>query len=719
MHSDPSTGLPPGLEPSPTFPYRLQHLVGEGAMGRVYLGVEQVLERPVAVKVLKPEHADASRSARARENRLRFLQEAKAAASLSHPNVATVYRVGEEAGEPYLVMEWLPGQTLDALVRNEGPRPVSQVVRLGLDLLSALAAAHQAGVIHRDIKPANLVLLPEGRLKVTDFGIARLLEGELVETQAGQVFATPLYASPEQLRGEPVGPTADLFAVGAVLYFLLTGREAFAGRSFMDIAQKILFGEPQPLEALRPGLPPALTALVRRALARRQEDRFQSAEAMAQALAEVPVAEARAGSGAATAVPASVAADPEALTLSRLAPRGTAWVEAVVARWPGRPVPAQSTRALLARLLEDPLHVAPFAGALSLGQSWLLLANGQVMGACRSGEDWSGDRVVEELPHQATGATLHAAPQPEAARWVAALASWLHPPKVRLAGLDSGLINLPVLGDRLLAEGFDGTLELERQGGVARLLWVAGRPRARVFAGSWTALPIASPWQELVSALPVLARVEEAAVEPLAISYRHAFAERELQVVDAKVSRGGEASPTGLVAEHDPLARFLAWALERLPAVFAERGKTAAWKYLVGWLAEVAKARLYHQPDAPVGPTFDLATYDGGGRILHLARRAAHVSASDLESFVAEVTAVKSARAKTGDIGGALLVAQQFAPDALANYRSGRRPSDSGRFLAVEESLTGYEGFVRIGARRGFHLLLVQETAAGFEVMLP
>ncbi|MDP9120914.1 MAG: serine/threonine protein kinase, partial [Acidobacteriota bacterium] len=195
----------PPPQPTATFPYRIEAKIGEGAMGVVYRAVEPSLDRLVAIKTLRPELLGGE-SAVSREYLLRFLQEAKAAAALSHPGATTIYRTGEEAGVPYIAMEWLSGRTLEELVRQGGPLPVEQVLRLGLELLATLEAAHRAGVIHRDIKPANLVLLDDGRLKVTDFGIARAGASDMTET--GSIMGTAQYLSPEQAQGHGVQATS-------------------------------------------------------------------------------------------------------------------------------------------------------------------------------------------------------------------------------------------------------------------------------------------------------------------------------------------------------------------------------------------------------------------------------------------------------------------------------------------------------------------------------
>jgi serine/threonine protein kinase len=197
-------------------PFRMVGKVGEGAMGVVYRAEDLELGRPVAIKLIKPEHL-ASLGGLAGQAAARFLQEARAAAAVRHPGATVVHRVGTEGGQPYLVMEWLDGQTLEAALAQRGRLPWEQAARLGLYLLAVLDAAHRQGIVHRDVKPANVMLLRGGAPKLTDFGIARVRGSSATDTLAGVVVGTPRYAAPEQLAGRPVDARADLYALGGVL----------------------------------------------------------------------------------------------------------------------------------------------------------------------------------------------------------------------------------------------------------------------------------------------------------------------------------------------------------------------------------------------------------------------------------------------------------------------------------------------------------------------
>jgi serine/threonine protein kinase len=259
--------------------YRLGETLGRGGMATVYDGVDERLERPVAVKVLRAELAARP------EVRERFDAEARIAARLCHPNVVAVYDSGVDAGAPWIVMERLPGETLADRLRA-GPLDPAEACRIAGDVLAALGAAHAAGVLHRDVKPGNVLLTADGRAKVADFGIAKTAEaatrGDL--TGAGSLLGTPAYLAPERIDGQPATSRSDLYAVGVVLYEALTGRRPFAGDTPVATAYNVQHADVPPLT----GVDPALAAAVTRAMSRDPARRPASAEAMAASLGVAP-----------------------------------------------------------------------------------------------------------------------------------------------------------------------------------------------------------------------------------------------------------------------------------------------------------------------------------------------------------------------------------------------------------------------------------------------
>ena len=280
--------------------YRLDSRLATGGMGEVWRGTDTTLGRQVAVKLLKAEYAEDP------EFRRRFETEAQHAASLHHPGIAAVYDFGEAATgdgprlpRPYLVMELVEGQPLSALLRPGRPMDPEVASDLLAQTATALAAAHAAGIVHRDVKPANLLVTPDRRVKVTDFGIARAAEAVGV-TQTGQVMGTPQYLSPEQARGQTATASSDVYALGVVAFECLAGRRPFQTDSPVTTALAHLN---QPVPELPEAVPAPLAAVVRRALAKDPAERWPDAQAFAAALRDPSGAGAGAGAGtAATAV---------------------------------------------------------------------------------------------------------------------------------------------------------------------------------------------------------------------------------------------------------------------------------------------------------------------------------------------------------------------------------------------------------------------------------
>src|SRR5213596_3225521 len=252
--------------------YRIIRKLGAGGMANVYLAEDQELGRRVAIKILDDRHAADDSFIE------RFRREAKNAAGLSHPNIVSIYDRGEAEGTYYIAMEYLSGRSLKELIVSRGPTPIKIAVDYTRQTLAALSFAHRNGIVHRDIKPHNVVVDSDGRVKVTDFGIAR--SGASQMTEAGSIIGTAQYLSPEQARGAPVDPRSDLYSIGIVLYELLTGTLPFTGDTPVEIAMKHLSTVPEAPSARRPEVPRDLDLIVTRALAKDPRDRYQSAEEM-------------------------------------------------------------------------------------------------------------------------------------------------------------------------------------------------------------------------------------------------------------------------------------------------------------------------------------------------------------------------------------------------------------------------------------------------------
>jgi tRNA A-37 threonylcarbamoyl transferase component Bud32/HAMP domain-containing protein len=262
--------------------YLIDGHIGEGAMADVFRAHDPEIGRTVAMKVLKADYRrDPSIGAR-------FLREARAAGALSHPNIATIYDVGEADGVPYIAMELIEGRPLDLVLQAEGRMPFERVLALGAQLSEALAYAHARGVVHRDVKPSNILLSQDGRTaKLLDFGVARIGEasdGQLERTQAGQMIGTPRYMSPEQALGLPVDHRSDLFSLGAVLYEMVTGRIAFSASGLATLALQIAQEKVPPIERSAADCPPGLRQTIEKLLAKKPEQRFASGALLSQAL---------------------------------------------------------------------------------------------------------------------------------------------------------------------------------------------------------------------------------------------------------------------------------------------------------------------------------------------------------------------------------------------------------------------------------------------------
>jgi serine/threonine-protein kinase len=252
--------------------YRVVRKLGTGGMANVYLAEDQELGRRVAIKMLDERHSQDEQFVE------RFRREAKNAAGLSHPNIVSIYDRGQAEGTYYIAMEYLEGRTLKELLIARGPTPLAVAIDYARQILAALGFAHRHGIVHRDIKPHNVVVAPDGRLKVTDFGIARSGTSQMTET--GSIIGTAQYLSPEQAKGAPVTPASDIYSVGIVLDEMLTGSVPFTGDTPLEIAMKHLSTTPLPPSEQRPEVPHELDSIVLRALAKDPADRYQSADEM-------------------------------------------------------------------------------------------------------------------------------------------------------------------------------------------------------------------------------------------------------------------------------------------------------------------------------------------------------------------------------------------------------------------------------------------------------
>ena len=259
--------------------YQLVSELGRGAMGVVYEGYDPVIGRSVAIKTMLTEGLSGNEF---ETYRARFQREAQAAGMLAHPNIVTIYDFGEDEGFLYLAMELLRGKSLEKLLQEQSMLPIETIIPIYQQVCSALDYAHDHKIVHRDIKPANIMILENGVVKVADFGIAKMMATGM--TRAGQILGTPNYMSPEQVKGRGVDGRSDIFALGVILYELVTGEKPFSGQNVTTVIYKIMHENPIPPRELEPTIHPGLSSVITKALAKGMDERYQSCRELAEDL---------------------------------------------------------------------------------------------------------------------------------------------------------------------------------------------------------------------------------------------------------------------------------------------------------------------------------------------------------------------------------------------------------------------------------------------------
>ena len=251
--------------------YEITQLLGEGGMSFVYKAIDKQLQRTVAIKTLKPVYVEQEKFVE------RFKREAQTAANLNHPNIVQIFDWGI-GDEPFFVMEYIEGSTLTSIISKKRTLSISDILFIGAQVSSGLQAAHSQGLVHRDIKPGNIMITPEGKVKVTDFGIVSLQNEESDITKTGSILGTASYISPEQAQGKPVSKESDLYSLGTVLYELITGRPPFEGETPIATATKHITDKPEKLSVYRQNIPKGVENAILKLLHKYPKDRFKNAE---------------------------------------------------------------------------------------------------------------------------------------------------------------------------------------------------------------------------------------------------------------------------------------------------------------------------------------------------------------------------------------------------------------------------------------------------------
>src|SRR2546426_173428 len=261
--------------------FELHELIGEGAMGTVWKAYDSVIRRYVALKLL-------SRAGRSTDAQDRFMREARAAGALQHPNIVTIYDLGESDDQLFIAMELVDGRDLSSLIALSEPLALERKLDIVIEVLQGLSYAHERGVIHRDVKPSNVRIASDGSVKIMDFGIARLQSADA--TGSGAIVGTPTYMAPEQITNGAITPATDVFAVGCMLYELLSFHKPFEGESVHGVLYQVLTTEPKPLRTVAPSIPAALERVVAKAMNKVPHERYESAGQMMSTLQQIRAA---------------------------------------------------------------------------------------------------------------------------------------------------------------------------------------------------------------------------------------------------------------------------------------------------------------------------------------------------------------------------------------------------------------------------------------------
>jgi len=586
-----------------------------------------------------------------------------------------------------------------------------------------------------------------------DFGVAQWRQAGVVHTQAGVFLGSPVYAAPEQLRGEDLDARADVYAVGVVLFEMLTGQRPYPGPTLSQLVHQLVTTLPPHPSALRPHVSQELGNVVLKVLAQDRRERFPPAAAFAEALSAATASvedESPLDTG-----PFDLPLMDASHTVRRIerssypiiqVPAGTTLdaVLQVVRGWRVVNVAAGEVYQTLAKVCETPLHTAPFAGSVQIGEALLLARGGEFVAALNLLP--RGAQVVSEpkLPAQAP-VRLYVPPE-EDKPLVELLAGLITERLELLQKIDSSLVKGEELAARFARETFTGLVRVRAGGDQLAVLLVAGQPKLAVTAGQWSGVPDAESWHRWFTEGIGTLEVCRPASLRLDLTYRVRHRDqlvhcrwgdtkgtqssrvisKRLASLAAKVAsshRQARLEPVSRSAtdcfdlDRDPAYQLLRWLVADGSAAAEDSTLSARWKYLLTWVPLIERATLHHRlprPNQEQGEEFNLVTQDKEGKVLHLGVvLPPHAAPGTFAAVLHRAIAAKLARVATGDVGALLVAAPSFPQEFLSEYFSALESHTKG-LARLQETLTGYAGFVRLRRDRGFHVLLLQQDQDRF-----
>jgi serine/threonine protein kinase len=756
--------------------YEIVRLLGKGGMGEVFLANDLDLGREVALKKLNLADNASFTDEQKEELKLRFIQEAQAAAKLSHPNIITIYEVATDGTHDFIAMEYLKGKSIDDHISIGRQFKIDEIVDMGIQICKGLDYAHANGVVHRDIKPENIFLENESLIKITDFGIARVESGALVKTQFGAFMGTPIYASPEQWNGmKGLDHRTDIYSTGVILYQLVAGKVPFESESFTELAYKISTDQPLPLHLMVPSVPARLEQIILKALSKKPNDRFSSGKEMADALKEVLTSNNKGVAPKLTsgnhptisfynsqdALPI-INHNPETVMLfGDLNFSSMEWIFEIFTKWDPRHLGSSSIHTILDKLLEIPIYTEPFSGALLIENHILVLIwNGLIVNAINKETNVTGDEVFSNMSPEWEHFVIYSDKTGTQKHLPLLLSSIINRERGIHLDLDSTIIDISGLVAKLAHDHFSGVVEM---------IFSTGKFYINTVDGEMISLMQSNDFQQDITDLKMgdmttffhsrsfTVNVFEAVITPLRESIKRVFKEAFLEIdytIDSQfhplalLKRNGKDFHPGArdalkngfdldlnmdnfrkikmgkitinpidILESDFVNSFFDWSLTDLFFAILSSGNRDSLKYITTWIPLIQKVYINHTmlDNNSNKHSFDMVSEDKNGKVLSITRKGSSGSKEELIKFIEEVTAVKTKLIKTGDIGGAYLVVPgDFTAEALSYYYELTTVKKK-----LFDKITKYKGFVRLGKNRGFHLVLVTEIDGKFMLKAP